>query len=172
MSIETIDNSDNAVVNPITARQKEDVAKMRTSLLSCLDENGITTAHAIQSITVMRVYHQLTRIVKYTELMDKLEDKLYAAIDYQLDNCDISDTSTLSMLISIQEKLQKAMIDSHKLLQPYMDVQNFSVVDLVDTTASAPESTITGKLMSSESRDKVRYTAQAVLDMLGDVDNG
>ena len=71
-------------------------------------------------------------------------------------------------LLGVQEKLQKAMIESQKLLQPYMDIQNFAVMDLVDVSSTTNDSPITAKLMTSESRDKVRYTAQAVLDALGD----
>lgn len=164
MAIETVDNS-NIIENPIIAKQKEDVARMRTSLLSCSKENGISTMRAIQDITVMRVYHQLTRIIRYTEMMDKLEDKLYAALDYQLDNAEVSDLNTLTMLMGIQTNLQKAMIESHKLLQPYMDLQDFSVVDLVHTTEDV-DNPITQKLITSESRDKIRYAAQNVIEIL------
>lgn len=164
MAIETVDNS-NIIENPIIAKQKEDVARMRTSLLSCSKENGISTMRAIQDITVMRVYHQLTRIIRYTEMMDKLEDKLYAALDYQLDNAEVSDLNTLTLLMGIQANLQKAMIESHKLLQPYMDLQDFSVVDLVHTTEDV-DNPITQKLITSESRDKIRYAAQNVIEIL------
>lgn len=165
MSIETVDNSNTVVENPIVAKQKEDVAKMRTSLLSCSKENGVSTMRAIQDITVMRVYHQLTRIIRYTEMMDKLEDKLYAAMDYQIDNADITDSNTLIMLMGIQEKLQKAMIESHKLLQPYMDLQDFNVVDLVQDVGTE-DNPITKTLITSESRDKIRYLAKNVIDVL------
>ena len=166
MSTETFDASE-LLENPIVSRQKEDVAKMRASLLSCTDDSGMSTTRAIQNITVMRVYHQLTRIIRYTELMDKLEDKLYSAIEQHIDESE-NDVSTIMFLLGVQEKLQKAMIESQKLLQPYMDIQNFAVVDLVDVGSSSTDSPITAKLMTSESRDKVRYKAQAVLDALGD----
>lgn len=164
MSIETVDKS--AIIeNPIVSKQKEDVAKMRTSLLSCSKENGVSTMRAIQDITVMRVYHQLTRIIRYTEMMDKLEDKMYAALDYQIDNADITSVSTLESLMNIQTQLQKSMIESHKLLQPYMDLQDFSVVDLVQDT-DTDDNPITKTLITSESRDKIRYAAKGVIDML------
>lgn len=165
MSIETVDNSNTVVENPIVAKQKEDVAKMRTSLLSCSKENGVSTMRAIQDITVMRVYHQLTRIIRYTEMMDKLEDKLYSAMDYQIDNADITHLGTLEMLMQIQANLQKSMIESHKLLQPYMDLQSFSVVDLVPVSESE-DNPITQKLITSESRDKLRYAAQNAIEIL------
>ena len=169
MAIETVDNS-NIIENPIVAKQKEDVAKMRTSLLSCSKENGVSTMRAIQDITVMRVYHQLTRIIRYTEMMDKLENKLYEAMDYQIDNADITHLGTLEMLMQIQANLQKSMIESHKLLQPYMDLQSFSVVDLMPTSEDE-DNPITQKLITSESRDKIRYAAQNVIEILQTGDN-
>lgn len=166
MSIETVDNSNPTIIeNPIVAKQKEDVAKMRTSLLSCSKDSGVSTMRAIQDITVMRVYHQLTRIIRYTEMMDKLEAKLYEAMDYQIDNADITHLGTLEMLMQIQANLQKSMIESHKLLQPYMDLQSFNVVDLVQDTSSE-DNPITKTLMTSESRDKIRYAAQNVIEIL------
>ena len=161
-------NSDdnNVIVNPIVRKQKEDVAKMRTSLLSCNDETGMTISKALQDITAMRIYHQLTRIVRFTEMMDKLEDKLYEAIDYQLDTCNVADSQTMIMLLGIQEKLQKSMIESQKLIEPYLNMQLFNVVDLAPTNAEATDNPITKQLITSESRDKIRYTAQNVIKML------
>lgn len=161
-------NSDDNVLsaNPILAKQKEDVAKMRTSLLSCNDETGISISQTLNHITAMRIYHQLTRIVRYTEMMDKIEDKLYQAIDYQLDNCEVSDPQTMLTLLGLQEKLQKAMIDSQKLIEPYLNAQLFNVVDLAPTTDTTAENPITKQLITSESRDKIRFTAQSVIEML------
>ena len=83
--IKTVDSSE-VVYDPVYQRQKEGVTKMRTSLLACTAENGVTIRNTLDSITAMRIYHQMMRIIKYTELMDKLEDKLYRSIDNMLDN--------------------------------------------------------------------------------------
>ena len=150
--------------NPLYARQREDVAKMRTSLLACVDDNGYPTKQAINNITVMRVYHQIARIIRYLDLMDKIEDKLYTAIEVQLTDADIFDEGTVSRLLSIQERLQKTMLDSHKLLQPYLDVQEFSVVDLTATASAASgASAVASDIMKPEDRDRLRANAQAVL---------
>lgn len=163
MDIKTVDGSSFIEkVDPLYQRQREGVAKMRTSLLAYTDDGGASTRQAIQSITAMRVYHQLVRIVKYLELMDKLEDKMYAAIDYSVEHASASDPATWIQLVTLQERLQKSMIESHKLLQPYLDVQEFNVVDLVPTDHESTTSVI----MSSESRDKLRTNAQAVLAQL------
>ena len=165
MKIETFDQTPAPMsqMNPLYKRQREDVAKMRTSLLSCTDDTAIPARRAIQQITVLRVYHQISRIIRYLEIMDKLEDKLYESISFELDNADVTESETWLKLITIQEKLQKSMIESHKLLQPYLDIQEFSVVDL---TQSDDSSTRTELLMSPEERDSLRLAAQSVLKEL------
>lgn len=156
--IETVDQP--TPMNPIYKRQREDVAKMRTSLLACHDDSTIPTRLAIQKITVLRVYHQVSRIIRYLEIMDKLEDKLYESIDYEVDNADITDSDTWVKLMAIQEKLQKSMIESHKMLQPYLDLTEFSVVDLTQDDGQTVGTEI---LMNPESRDNLRLAAQTVL---------
>ena len=161
MDIKTLDGS-TVVTDPIYQKQKEGVAKMRTSLLACSNDSGISTRQAIQNITTMRVYHQLMRIIKYLEMMDKLEAKLYESLDYTIENSE-SDTKTMMMLLGIQATLQKNMIESHKLLQPYLDIQEFTMVDLVQQESV---STSDALLMKSEDRDRLRANAQAVLMQL------
>ena len=161
---ETFDQSSTPKpMNPIYKRQREDVAKMRTSLLACHDDSAIPTRLAIQKITVLRVYHQVSRIIRYLEIMDKLEDKLYESIDYEIDNADITDSDTWAKLIAIQEKLQRSMIESHKMLQPYLDLTEFSVVDL---TQDDGQTAGTDLLMSAETRNNLQIAAQAVLQEL------
>lgn len=163
----TVEVSD-PVKDPINIMKREDVARMRTSLIACSIENPTATKHAIQQITVLRIYHQVARIVKYLELMDKLEDKLYSSIECTINNAADANPSTWMMLLNIQEKLQKNLLESHKLLQPYLDLEEFSITDLLPAEQSIP----TNQLMPPESRERIRNTAQAVLAQLdvGDID--
>lgn len=160
MDIKTVDDS--RLLDPLYQRQKEGVAKMRTSLLAYTEENGVSTRQALESITAMRVYHQLTRIVKYLELMDKLENKLYESIEYSIDNSSSSDPTTWAALLNIQAQLQKSMIESHKLIQPYLDIQDFGVVELAPQADTSTNNNTTFA-MSSEARDSLRSKAQNVL---------
>ena len=163
--IKTVDYSkDGFNLDPLYKKQKEGVAKMRASLLACSDNGSMTMLSAIQNITAMRIYHQLTRIIRYTELMDKLEAKLYESIDNTLDNMNSNDPSTWMMLLKAQEQLQKTMIESHKLLQPYMDVQEFTVVELANSSSS--NETVQKIALSPEDRDRLRNKAQSVLQEL------
>lgn len=161
--IKTVDYSEDGYnIDPLYRKQKEGVSKMRTSLLACSDNNSMTMLSAIQNITAMRIYHQLTRIIRYTELMDKLEDKLYKSISHSLDNMNETDPSTWMMLMKTQEQLQKTMIESHKLLQPYMDVKEFTVVELANS--STKSETSQDIAMSPEDRDALRVKAQSILE--------
>lgn len=150
-------------VDAIYAKENEDVAKMRASLLSC-SKDPITTARALKNITTLRVYHQLARIIKYTEMCDKIEAKMYEAIDYNLRYMDISENKTLPMLIGLQEQLQKILIDSHKLLEPYLDITKFTMVDAEDVKDASDN--IYTTLLDSSGRDKLRTSARAVLEEL------
>ena len=171
MSAETFDTNnhdDVKMVDPLYAAQKEGVARMRTSLLSCMvTDNGTITSRAINNITALRIYHQIARIIKYLDLMDKLEDKLYESIERNIDNMNPDSIDTMEVLLEVQTKLQKSMIESHKLLQPYMDLQDMSIVDLVAVSTADEESSNSEiSLLPSESRDRIRNSAQSLLNEL------
>lgn len=170
VDIKTVDDS-TSIIDPLYQKQKEGITKMRTALLASTSDSSMSTSRAIQNITTMRIYHQMMRIIKYTELMDKLEDKLYRSIDNLLDTSP-DDDQTLIQLLTIQGRLQKSMIESHKLLQPYLDIQDFNVVDLmpVDNENTGVKTNIT---MNPEERDKLRSNAQAILlQLTGGDDSG
>lgn len=165
--------SDNNLVNidPLLKKQSEDVATMRASLLSCNGQSDVTsTRTALQNITAMRVYHQISRIIRYTDLMDKIEEKLYESIENSLDAMDSANPSTWLTLLQIQEKLQKSMIESHKLLQPYMDLETLNTV--VQPPVIVPEASFSTLVLDQDSRDKVRSSAQAALNAIQQANGG
>lgn len=152
--------------DPLTVVQNESISRMRNALLSLSIEDSTSVKTTIQQITVLRIYHQLVRIVKYLDIMDKLEDKLYESIDAQLMTMDAYDSSTMQELLLVQASLQKSMIESHKLLQPYLEIENLSIGELMpDTTTDAKTS-----IIPETSREKLRIAAQTLLSEL-DVDS-
>lgn len=167
-NIKTVDNSESSkntdrqlsCVDPICSMQNEDVAQMRTSLLSC-SASPATASQALKRVAALRIYHQIARIIKYTELMDKLEDKLYSAIEYTVDNSDDTDDSTWVKLITIQEKLQKNMIESQKLIQPMLDLDETVVAEWASAESSA--NAYDSVVLNATARERIRNSAQAVL---------
>lgn len=160
----TVENSD-TIKDPILLKQKQDVTQMRASLLAC-GENPVTTTIALQNITVLRVYHQVARIIKYLDMMDKIEDKLYQSLDYQLDTMDLYEMDSLATLLSIQERLQKNIIDSHKLLQPYLNLEELNLNSMIVSTTTQQLEQNESSLIPKSSRDKIRLSAQQVLNAL------
>ena len=79
-------------IDPLYTKQREDVAKMRASLLAC-SSNPSMTKVALRNISILRVYHQVNRIIRYLDMMDKLEEKLYKSIDYTIENVDIENNT-------------------------------------------------------------------------------
>ena len=148
-------------IDPLYAKQKKDVAEMRASLLAVDLDRPHSARVAVQKITAMRFYHQLSRIIRYTEMMDKIEAKMYEAIDRTLDNMNVNSTATWITLLGLQERLQKAMIESQKLLEPYLDLESLSFVEAPQSEEGTQS--FGAMIMEQESRDKLRSSAQAVL---------
>ena len=159
-------------MDPLYAKQKENVSKMRASLLSCSDDNlsSASAKQALKNITAMRIYHQVARIIKYLDLMDKIEDKMYSSIEASLNKMDENSMSTWTLLINLQEKLQKTMIESHKLLQPYLELQDIQVIDLIPSCENNSDVS-SMSLIPSESRQKLRDAADCVLRTLESIDD-
>ena len=152
--------SEAEILDPLYMKQQQDVAEMRASLLAFNSGNSGSARLAIQKITAMRFYHQLSRIIRYTDMMDRIEAKLYESIDRSLDRMNSDSPSTWMSLLQIQERLQKCMIESQKLLQPYLDIESLSFVEVPQ---AAEDVSFGAMLMEQESRDRLRSSAQAVL---------
>lgn len=159
-------------MDPLYEKQKENVTKMRSALLSCSSDNlsSASAKQALKNITAMRIYHQIARIIKYLDLMDKVEDKLYKSIESTLDRLDENSMGTWHMLIGIQSQLQKTMIESHKLLQPYLELQDIQVIDLIPSAESSTEIS-SANVIPAESRQKIRDAAGCVLQSLEALDD-
>ena len=148
--------------DPLRSKQIEGVQRMRTSLLSC-DDNPLSVRHALNNITILRIYHQLTRVIRYTEMMDKIEERLYQSMDAALDQINPDNNSAWVMLMNMQSQLQENMLSSHKLIQPYLDM--LKSADMFDSTATEIEESAP-KILDQVSRERLRGAAQEVLASL------
>jgi len=144
-------------------KKQEDVAKMRTSLLACGDDPR-EIVHSIKTVTVLRVIHQVSRIVSYLDMMDRIEDKLYQSIDEVIDTLDTQDLTTWSILLNLQSRLQQNMIESHKLLEPYLNIEDLGMIELSESVS--PDVVPESEILSRESRDELRENARKVLALL------
>lgn len=154
---------DDNLVDPLLREQKEQADQMRAALLSCRKSDISSAKVALQNIAVLQIYHQIARIIRFIEVMDRLEDKLYASIDANLSQMDDFDPTTMVMLLKVQGDLQKSIVLSQDLLKPYMDIDIASIappkeVDDVGSFGAA--------ILPKESRNAIRTGAQALLTEL------
>ena len=161
--VNTFDSSkpDNGKTVSIYDQQKQGVSQMREALLASVDGTLVVSA-AMQRVTALRIFHQMNRVIQYTEMMDKLESKLYEALDYTITATDITNRHDLVILVGLQERIQKNMIDSFKLLQPYLENQDWKLLD--DLVALKGD--ISDLAMTPDGRDHLRVTANTVLKQL------
>lgn len=167
-SQDTLSTLDDDLVNPLLKEQQAQAAQMRDALLTC-KKNDITSAKvALQNIAVLQVYHQVARIIRYTEVMDRLEDKLYSSIDANLAQMDDFDPATMLMLVKVQSDLQKSMVLSQEMLKPYMDIDLDSIAPPKDINE---ETSFGAAILPKESRNAIRNGAQALLTELRKTEN-
>ena len=153
----------------IFTEQSRDVQNMRNALLSFDKSDATAASKAIRNVTLLRVYHQVESIVRYTEMIDKLQDRIYQSIDSKLANSDPDDETLCFTLIPLVERLQKNMIESHKLLEPYLSMEQLTTIEVPQQ--SDPADSFTSMILDQESREKVRTSAQQVLAAISALDN-
>ena len=156
------ENTDLSLVDPLLREQKLQIDQMRSTYINFSKGDPNAAQKAIQNITVLRVYHQISRIIKFTEVMDALEDKLYDSILSNIGGMDSFSPETMVMLLKVQQQLQETMIQSQLLIKPYLEM---------DILALAPqpemeETSFGAALISKESRNNIRTGAQALLTEL------
>lgn len=151
-----------SIVDPLLVAQKDKVDSMRSAYMA-LNYNDLTDAkRTIQSVTVMRIYHQVGRIIHFTEVMDQLEDKIYDSILMNIGGMDSADPATMLMLLKVQSDLQNTMIQSQQLIKPYLDMDISTIAPPVEMQ----ETSFGVSIISQESRSNIRSGAQALLTEL------
>lgn len=164
VAIDSVPETTTTKVDLLYEQQKQEVANMRSALLDCNRTDAKSVESAMRNILVMRIYHQMARIIKFTEQMDKIEAKMYRELDAQLADDSWVGMDALIPLITIQERLQKVMVESQKLLDPYMDIQQFMIVDV--ETQAEEDNSFGAKILDQTSRQNIRESAQQILNLL------
>lgn len=164
VAIDSVSDTVTTEVNLLYKQQEQDVKGMRSALLGCNRKDAKSVKSAMRNILVMRVYHQLARIIRFTEEMDKIEDKMYKELDRQLLDPDFTGTESLVLLIGIQERLQKVMVDSQKLLDPYLDMNELMMIEA--EVEEEQDDSFGSKILSQTSRQNIREGARRILSIL------
>ena len=157
-----------SLVDPLLVEQQAQATQMRAALLTCRSSDITSAKVALQNIAVLQIYHQVGRIIRFTEKMDLLEDKLYDCIDMSVSGMDSADPATLMMLLKVQGDLYKTMVLSQELLKPYMDIDLAAIAPPRDVTDA---NSFGAAILPKESRTIIRNGAQALLTELHKAEN-
>jgi hypothetical protein len=161
-----IDSVSAPKLDSLYAQQQQDIKNMRSALLDCNRTDAKSVKSAMRNILVMRLYHQMARIIRFTEEMDQVEDRMYHELHLKLKDPSLEGSEALILLLTIQERMQKLMVESQKLLDPYM---NLDLLNMVDVDAQAEEDDSYGaKILSQESRQNIRSNAQQIMNLLNE----
>lgn len=162
----TVESAPHYTKDALFLKQRADVDKMRVSLLSC-DSDPSNTVRALRNIAILQIQHQFGRIIRFLDMMDQIEDKLYDAIGARLDTIDEFDPDAWMMLMSLQSRLQKNIIESNKLLEPYIGVNSVAQFNLIAEEYSEIPATSEDTIgIDKVERDRLRIAAQQVISSL------
>lgn len=156
------DDSALSLIDPLTKSQMERVDSMRSTMLSFDPRNFVEAKYAMQNVTVLRIYHQVARIIKFINMMDQLEDKIYDSITMNIGSMDSCDPMTMMTLLKVQSQLQETMIQSQLLLKPYLDLD----IEAIAPPREVEENSFGVAIIPQESRNNIRSGAQALLTEL------
>ena len=67
---ETVGSEEAFWSNALFEKQKQQTEQMRSALLSCNETDTFSVQSTMRKILDLRVYHQITIIIWYTEVMD------------------------------------------------------------------------------------------------------
>lgn len=155
-------NTNLSSVDPLLKEQQSLVEQMRSTMVLFNKSDANSATRAVRNITVMRVYHQISRIIKFTEMMDLLEDKIYESVIANMGEMDSYDPATMMTLLKVQSQLQETMIQSQLLLKPYLDLD----IEALAPPPELEETSFGATIISQESRNNIRTGAQALLTEL------
>lgn len=158
----------NSSTDSLYKKQIEGISQMRSALLSCDSTNIHSVKTTMQNILVMQLTRNMSRIVRFSEVMDRLEDRLYQSVDYKISTIDDdADPSGLYQLLKIQSQLIESMNESQKLLEPYLSGKyNFDPIFTEIIEEKQEDDSFGSKLLDKDSRERIRNSAQAVLNVL------
>ena len=112
---------------------------------------------------LLQAKNSLNRILKLTNVLDKLYDELVDRID-----TDLSTTDTASIMYTA-DYISKALQDTNKLIVDLISndkIQNFFIIDNSQTLNIGDEQVVSNERADVNKREKVRKAAEIVLKNL------
>ena len=89
-----------------------------------------------------------------------IEEKLYDSVNRLIDRSDPDSIMTMNMLLNVQERMQKLLIESNKILSPFLDMTQY--IESIDSSVIDEDPERVVKLDATK-RENLRNAANKVL---------
>lgn len=115
---------------------------------------------------VAQAYKELNRIIKLTDMLDKLEEQFMDAVNGKLEE----NPSNLQLITSAMEVCTESLNRSNAIVNQVLKDDRLSSIVINTTNIITPDGGST-TMMSMDSRDAVRNLASSLLAQLGHIDD-
>ena len=154
--------------SPLQKSMHESTERMQTALLSASMDSPNEVVTAMRQVSLLRAHHQVMRIVQFLQLMDKLEAKMYEAIELDMATMDLTDSQSWKTLLTLQTKLQENIVNSNKLLMPFLEMGKYPIFNEMATAADSEVDIVID--LPPAKRNQLRENAESILAELEDLD--
>ena len=110
---------------------------------------------------VARARNSLTRIIKLTDFLEKLEDKFIASVNTILDN----EPNSIQIMVLSMETISKLLQDANDTVMQVLKDDRLQQIIINTTNIITPEGTC-ATVIDADSRDAIRNLAGSLLTQL------
>ena len=136
------------------------------SSLEGMDVSGEKLINKTKLFLVAQAANELNRVIKLTNLLDKLEDKFIDTINNRLE----TNPDNLTLITSAMETITESLNRSNALITQVLKDDKLSSIIINTTNIITPEGK-SGTLMNVDSRDAIRNAASFFLAQLQHLDS-
>ena len=168
-NLTTEDVSENNEIEPVVPTTNNAALLMKKiaegSSLEGLDVNGEKLINKTKLFLVAQACNELNRVIKLTNLLDKLEDRFIDTISNRLEE----NPDNLTLITSAMESVTDALTKSNNLITQVLKDDKLSSIIINATNIITPNGE-SRNLMDANSRDAVRNAASFFLAQLQHLD--
>lgn len=122
-----------------------------------------TTRDQLKVFLVAQARRELTRVIKLTETLDKIQDKYQDKVLEYMDNHD--DDTAINYLPVMIETITKCLENSYNIINRVVGNEKIMTFQVVQNNieVGSMNSTVIGNLEDASSREKVRKAVEQIL---------
>lgn len=134
--------------------------------LDGIDADGDKLLNRTKLFLVAQAHNELTRVIKMTNLLDKIEAKFIDAIEDKIEQTP----DNLQLLTYAMETISNSLTRSNQIITQVLKDEKLAAIVLNTTNIITPDGN-SATILSMDSRDAVRNWASSTFDMLKNLES-